>query len=133
MAACCNPVPGDAIAGFITVGRGVSVHRADCKSLAHLATRHPSRVMPVQWGGRRDDRYSVRIKVHAFDRSGLLRDIGAVLAAEQINVSSVDSRIDEGGIAELAILVRVSDYGQLSQVLGKLRGIASVIEALRIG
>lgn len=132
MAACCNPVPGDAIVGFITVGRGVSVHRADCKSLAHLATRHPNRVMQVQWGGRRDDRYPVRIKVSAYDRSGLLRDIGAVLAAEQINVSSVDSRIDDGGIAELSILVRVSDYGQLSQVLGKLRGVASVIEASRI-
>lgn len=73
MAGCCNPVPGDAIVGFITKGRGVSVHRADCKSLLNLSGRTPERVIDVQWGGRRDDRYPVRIRVSAFNRTGLIR------------------------------------------------------------
>ncbi|HWS25458.1 MAG TPA: bifunctional (p)ppGpp synthetase/guanosine-3',5'-bis(diphosphate) 3'-pyrophosphohydrolase [Xanthomonadales bacterium] len=134
MAGCCNPVPGDAIAGFITKGRGVSVHRADCKSLLHLAGHTPERVIDVQWGGKRDDRYPVRIRVSAFNRTGLIRDVGAVLAAEQINIGAMDSKDDPGtGFATLHLTLKVADFGQLANVLGKLRALSNVTEALRVG
>ncbi|MBK9654770.1 MAG: bifunctional (p)ppGpp synthetase/guanosine-3',5'-bis(diphosphate) 3'-pyrophosphohydrolase [Rhodanobacteraceae bacterium] len=134
MAGCCNPVPGDAIVGFITKGRGVSVHRADCKSLLNLSGRTPERVIDVQWGGRRDDRYPVRIRVSAFNRTGLIRDVGAVLAAEQINIGAMDSKDDPGtGFATLHLTLKVADFGQLANVLGKLRALSNVTEAMRVG
>ncbi len=133
IAGCCNPVPGDAIEGFITKGRGVSVHRADCKSLLNLRGRSPERVIDVQWGGRRDDRYSVRIRVSAYNRTGLIRDVGAVLAAEQINIGAMDSKDDAAsGFATLHLTLRVADFGQLANVLVKLRGLSNVTEAERL-
>ena len=134
MAGCCQPVPGDAISGFITKGRGVSVHRADCKSLLNLAGHSPERVIDVQWGGRRDDRYPVRIRVSAYNRTGLIRDVGAVLAAEQINIGAMDSRNDpDSGLATLQLTLKVADFGQLANVLAKLRGLSNVTEAVRVG
>jgi GTP pyrophosphokinase len=134
MAGCCNPLPGDPIIGFITKGRGVSVHRADCKSLLNLSARTPERIIDVQWGGKRDDRYAVRIRVSAFNRTGLIRDVGAVLAAEQINIGSMDSKDDPGsGYATLHLTLKVADFGQLANVLTKLRSLSNVTEAERIG
>jgi GTP pyrophosphokinase len=134
MAGCCNPVPGDPIVGFVTKGRGVSVHRADCRSLMNLMTRHPERVIAVQWGGRREDRYPVRIRVSAYNRTGLIRDVGAVLAAEQINISAMDSQDDpDTGSATLNLTLKVADFGQLANVLAKLRGLPNVVEAQRVG
>lgn len=134
MAGCCNPLPGDAIVGFITKGRGVSVHRADCKSLLNLSDRSPERVIDVQWGGKRDDRYPVRVRVSAFNRTGLIRDVGAVLAAEQINIGAMDSKDDPGtGFATLHLTLKVADFGQLANVLTKLRALSNVTEAERVG
>lgn len=134
MAGCCNPVPGDRVLGFVTKGRGVSIHRADCRSLQHLQTRSPDRVVEVQWGGRSVDRYPVRVRIDAYNRTGLIRDIGAVLAAEQINIGAMDSRVDPvAGSAQLLLTLRVASAEQLSAVLGKLRAIASVSEAERVG
>ena len=134
MAGCCNPLPGDAVVGFITKGRGVSVHRADCKSLLNLSGRSPERVIDVQWGGKRDDRYAVRVRVSAFNRTGLIRDVGAVLAAEQINIGAMDSKDDPGsGYATLHLTLKVSDFGQLANVLTKLRSLSNVTEAERVG
>ena len=133
MAGCCHPVPGDSIVGFITKGRGVSVHRADCKSLLALSARTPERVIDVQWGGRRDDRYPVCIRVSAYNRTGLIRDVAAVLAAEQINIGAMDSKDDDAsGLATLHLTLRVADFGQLANVLVKLRGLSNVTEAERL-
>ncbi|GMU43001.1 MAG: bifunctional (p)ppGpp synthetase/guanosine-3',5'-bis(diphosphate) 3'-pyrophosphohydrolase [Xanthomonadales bacterium] len=134
MAGCCNPVPGDAIVGFITKGRGVSVHRADCKSLLNLSGRNPERVIDVQWGGRREDRYAVRIRVSAYNRTGLIRDVGAVLAAAEINIGAMDSREDPAsGLSTLQLTLKVADFGQLATVLAKLRALSNVTEAERVG
>lgn len=134
MAGCCHPLPGDSVSGFITKGRGVSVHRADCKSLLNLSCRTPERVIDVQWGGKRDDRYAVRVRVSAFNRTGLIRDVGAVLAAEQINIGAMESKNDPGsGYATLYLTLKVADFGQLANVLTKLRSLTNVTEAERIG
>jgi (p)ppGpp synthase/HD superfamily hydrolase len=74
MAGCCKPVPGDAITGFITQGRGVSIHRADCRRLVQLASSIPERVIDVDWGAP-DERFEVDIAIEAYDRQGLLRDV----------------------------------------------------------
>ena len=134
MAGCCNPVPGDAIVGFITKGRGVSVHRADCKSLLNLSGRSPERVIDVQWGGRRDDKYPVRVRVSAYNRTGLIRDVGAVLAAAEINIGAMDSKDDPAtGLATLHLTLKVADFGQLANVLARLRALSNVTEAERVG
>ncbi|HYW75702.1 MAG TPA: GTP diphosphokinase [Gammaproteobacteria bacterium] len=86
LARCCCPVPGDAIVGFITRGRGVTVHRLDCTSILRLPEAKHDRLVDVEWGSRASGRYSVDVVVEAYDRFGLLRDIATVLAAEHINV-----------------------------------------------
>jgi GTP pyrophosphokinase len=133
MAGCCNPVPGDPIVGFITKGRGVSVHRGDCKSLLNLSGRSPERVIDVQWGGRRDDKYPVRVRVSAYNRTGLIRDVGAVLAAAEINIGAMDSKDDPAtGLATLHLTLKVADFGQLANVLARLRALSNVTEAERV-
>ncbi len=133
MAQCCSPVPGDEIIGFITRGKGVSVHRADCKSLLNLASKSPERCIDVQWGGKRDDVYSVRVRITAYNRTGLIRDVGAVLAADRINIAAMESREDQGsGQSTLNLTLRVSDFGQLATVLAKVRALSNVVEAVRV-
>ncbi|MCB1609382.1 MAG: bifunctional (p)ppGpp synthetase/guanosine-3',5'-bis(diphosphate) 3'-pyrophosphohydrolase [Xanthomonadales bacterium] len=133
MAQCCHPVPGDRISGFITRGRGVRVHRADCGSLAALASRHPERVIEVQWGTAGGQRFEVRVRVEAYDRQGLLRDVGAVLAAAQISVLQLNSSAAKDGSATVEIDLAVNDFAQLSDLLGRLRALPNVIDAQRLG
>ncbi len=133
MAQCCRPVPGDAISGFITRGRGVRVHRADCGSLGALATRHPERVIEVQWGRAGSQRFEVRVRIEAYDRHGLLRDVGAVLAAAQVSVLQLNSSAAKDGSATVEVDLAVNDFAQLSELLGKLRSLPNVMDAQRMG
>lgn len=134
MARCCHPVPGDPILGFITRGRGVRVHRSDCGSLASLASRHPERVMDdMQWGRSGGQRFEVRVRVDAYDRQGLLRDVGAVLAAAQISVLQLNSSAAKDGSATVEVDLAVNDFAQLSDLLGRLRSLPNVMDAQRMG
>ncbi|MGL5324109.1 MAG: GTP diphosphokinase, partial [Aeromonas sp.] len=92
IARCCQPIPGDAIQGFITMGRGVSIHREDCEQLKELSRRNPERLIDAVWGENYSGGYSLTIRIISNDRSGLLRDITTVLANEKINVMGVRSR-----------------------------------------
>ncbi|HBO82644.1 MAG TPA: GTP pyrophosphokinase, partial [Cupriavidus sp.] len=89
MSRCCKPAPPDDIVGFVTRGRGVSIHRRNCHTFQQLATRDPERVIQTEWGKRSDAVYPVDIQVEAIDRQGLLRDISEVLSREKINVTGV--------------------------------------------
>ena len=132
IANCCKPVPGDAITGFITRGRGVSVHRNDCSSLKHSTQREPARAVDVQWGQGRNAQYAVRVRVSAFDRTGLLRDVGAVFAAAHVNVVGSSTQTDPlDGTAQMDYALEVHDFGQLSQILAKLRALPNVQDARR--
>ncbi len=134
MAQCCHPVPGDPILGFITRGRGVRVHRSDCGSLAALASRHPERVMDeMQWGRSGGQRFEVRVRVDAYDRQGLLRDVGTVLAAAQISVLQLNSTAAKDGSAAVEVDLAVNDFAQLSDLLGRLRSLPNVMDAQRMG
>jgi GTP pyrophosphokinase len=133
LARCCQPVPGDPIAGYLTRGRGISVHREDCAALARLIAREPDRAMPVTWG-RAGGTYAVDIAIHVLDRKSLLKDITTLIAQEGIHINAIASRTDDGrGLADLRLTLKVSDFGQLSKLLARLTAVPGVRDARRIG
>jgi GTP pyrophosphokinase len=132
-ARCCQPLPGDAIIGYVTLGRGVSVHRHDCRSFARSAAQHPDRVMPVSWGSRSTGQFEVDLMVRAYDRAGLLKDVTGVFAAMSVNVLSLTTVMhDEVGEAEMRCVARVRDVEQLGTLLVRLGNVPSVREARRV-
>ena len=133
MSNCCKPLPGDAIAGFVTRGRGLAVHRKDCRDLKHLQALEPERVLEVQWGQAPGERFRVQVRVTAFDRTGLLRDVGTVFAEAKVSILGSTTRvIADEGTAEMDYTLEVNDFGQLSALLAKLRALRNVLEARRI-
>lgn len=133
MAQCCHPVPGDAeIVGYITQGRGVTIHRQDCSNLLNLRSRHPERLIAVDWGDQDNITFPVDVQVEAFDRAGLLRDITAVVANEKINMSMVNvvTKKKENKAKVFATL-EIANIDQLSRVLAKIEQLPNVIEARR--
>ena len=101
-ARCCGPVPPEGIAGYITLGRGVSIHRDDCASFRRLQATHPERVIAVEWGKQGERAFPIDVSVRAFDRRGLVRDISAVLADSKINIQAMNVVTDEReGMADI--------------------------------
>lgn len=129
---CCRPAPPDAIEGFVTRGRGVSIHRADCKDLLNLKRTHGDRVIEVAWSAREsaDAMYPVDIQVQAGDRQALLRDISDVLAREKTNVIGVHTASVKGE-AHMTFTVQVSAAGKLNKVLSSIMEVPGVKTARR--
>jgi GTP pyrophosphokinase len=131
MAHCCQPAPFEPIAGYITQGRGVTIHRQDCANLLALANQHGERVIEVSWG-ETPATYPVDIMIIAHDRSGLLRDITSILANEQVNVLGANTLTDrETSIARMGLTLEITDVLQLSRVLDKIGQLRNVMEAYR--
>jgi GTP pyrophosphokinase len=133
LAKCCKPVPPDAIRGFVTRGKGVSIHREDCASFKRLAENQPERVMETEWG--RSDRdgegsYTVDMNVTATDRRGLLRDIGDALAREKINVTAVRTQ-SKDELAFMRFTFDVGNAAQLKRALALVRDLKGVIRVAR--
>lgn len=134
LARCCQPVPGDEIIGYLTRGRGVSIHRASCASLQRLLSQHEDRCLPVNWGESDKSRYLVNVVVRAFDRKWLLKDITNIIGQNEVQIQGVESRIDAShGMAEINFLLKVSDFEQLSDLLGRLNAVPGIQEARRLG
>lgn len=132
LARCCQPVAGDPIVGYLTRGRGVSIHREGCAALQRLAARHPERVLPVEWGRHGAASYSADVQVRAIDRKWLLKDLTNVIAQNGVHVLAVNSRVDDArGLADLRFTLKVGDFDQLGRLLGKLSGVPGVQEARR--
>ena len=132
LARCCKPAPPDDIRGFVTRGKGVSIHRSDCTDFAHLQRKNPDRVIDVQWGGQvagsRDGKppvYPVDVAVEAVDRQGLLRDISDVFAREKMNVIGVQTQSVKG-IAWMTFTIEVSDARQVARAMSVLSDVAGV-------
>ncbi len=127
-ARCCRPVPPEPIVGYITLGRGVSIHRADCGNLLGLVKRHPERVLDVAWGGEEaSGRYPVELTVRAFDRQGLIRDISTVLADEDANVTNLTSRTDRKSMQTIMqISLEIADLPTLATAMNRLEQIPNV-------
>jgi GTP pyrophosphokinase len=125
---CCKPVPPDLIGGFVTRGRGVSIHRPDCLAFQKMAQRHPERLITAQWGspplGERRA-YAVDIRVEAADRQGLLRDISDVLSREKINVTAVNT-MSKNHRAFMGFTIEVSGLDQLQRALTLIAEVPSV-------
>jgi GTP pyrophosphokinase len=133
LARCCKPVPPDPIRGFVTRGKGVSIHRDSCESLKRLVERYPERVMETAWGrgdAAGEATYPVELLVTATDRRGLLRDIGDALAREKINVTAVRTQTRDD-LAFMRFTFEVADAGQLKRAAALVRGLKGVIRAAR--
>ncbi len=133
LAKCCKPAPPDAISGFVTRGKGVSVHRTDCSNLAELIARNGDRVIDVQWGQAKADAspvYPVDVAIQAADRQGLLRDISEIFAKEKMNVIGVQTQSVKG-TAWMTFTVEVTDSGRLNKVLGTVAELDGVRSARR--
>jgi GTP pyrophosphokinase len=134
LARCCQPLPGDPVKGFITRGRGVSVHRADCISLARLARRDPDRVIDVEWGRVAAQAYEVDIELHGYDRKGLQKDVTALISNFGTHIIASSSRVfTRTGEVEMRFTLRVRDFEQLSILLGRLTALPNVVDARRVG
>ncbi|MFC5582341.1 RelA/SpoT family protein [Rhodanobacter terrae] len=134
LARCCQPLPGDPVRGFITKGRGVSVHRTDCGSLARLARRDPDRVIEVSWGSAASQAYEVDIELRGYDRKGLQKDVTSVISNAGTHIIVSASRLlAHTGEVEMRFTLRVRDFEQLSTLLGKLQALPNVIDVRRVG
>ncbi len=129
LARCCKPVPPDSIRGFVTRGKGVSVHRESCESLKRLVERHPERVMETAWGTS-DASYTGDLMITAADRRGLLRDIGDALARERINVTAVRTQTRDD-VAFMRFTFDVTDAEQLKRAAALVRSLKGVIRVAR--
>ncbi len=132
MANCCQPVSGDPIIGYITLGRGISIHRSDCSNALQLKDQGPERIIEVSWGRRRAATYPVRIFILAYDRSGLLRDITSFVANEKLNVTGLNTRIDpKDNMAHISLEVEISSLETLGRVLAKINQLPNVLDVYR--
>ncbi len=133
LAKCCQPIPGDDILGFITQGRGISIHRSDCETLKNLEKQNPERIIEAQWGENYSNGFAVTIGIDANDRSGLLRDITTIIAAEKINVLGVRSRSNVyKQIAHIDIDMEVYNINDLTRMIAKLNQMPDILSASRM-
>lgn len=132
IANCCNPVPGDAIIGYITLGKGVSIHRQDCTNILQLQADEPERIIKVEWGSAPQSSYSVDIIIEAYDRHGLLRDITALLDNERINISALQTLSDKRkNTVDMLITAEIRSIDELSRILTRLNQLPNVASARR--
>ncbi len=128
LANCCHPTPGDDIVGYLVQGRGITVHRADCINIINAPK--PERLIHVTWPPDDQTAFQVPVVIVAYDREGLMRDIGAALADENISISNVNISTRQN-IATFQLTIKIQDLKQLTRVLGKLERLPNVVEAVR--
>lgn len=128
LAPCCNPVPGDDIIGFITRTRGVSIHRRDCPNIQGENERE--RLIEVSWG-QKTQAYPVSLRVKAWDRVGLIKDLSTIISEDKINIASISSADHDDATTTIFLTLEVSDLGQLSHLLPKLEGVEGVMSVFR--
>ncbi|MEI7432172.1 MAG: ACT domain-containing protein, partial [Betaproteobacteria bacterium] len=130
LAGCCKPAPPDPIIGFVTRGKGVSIHRVDCSNFANMEAMHPERVIETAWGGQTVGVFAVDIVVDANDRQGLLRDVSEVLTREKINVIAVSTQSKQGE-AHMRFTAEIGNVAQLKHTLLMLHEVEGVVGARR--
>ncbi len=130
---CCSPVPGDEIVGFVTRGRGISIHRTDCVNMMNLPEMERVRIIDAEWQAPEDasEKYVAEIEIYANNRNGLLADISKTLTEKNINILSMNTRISKQGVATLQTAFEVESREELNRVIEKIRGIESVMDIER--
>jgi GTP pyrophosphokinase len=128
---CCTPLPGDRIVGYITRGRGVTVHRQDCPNIEFLRS-HPERMLEVAWETAAEGVYQVEIEVEAFDRVGLLKDIMAAIAETKTNALSVNARVRKDKVVVTNLVLDIRSVSQLHAVIQKVEKVPEVFSVARV-
>ena len=132
---CCSPVPGDEIVGFVTRGRGVSIHRTDCINILHLSEMERARLIEAEWqaGAEKEEfgEYHADIKIFCHDRSGLLVDITRVFTEAEINISAIHSNTSKQGVASIEVAFQTKGREQITRIVEKIKQIESVIDIER--
>jgi GTP pyrophosphokinase len=131
LARCCTPVPGDPIVGFLTRGRGVSVHRADCPNAKALQTEDENRMIASWWDERQGGTFVVSIQIEALDRTKLLRDVTVAISDHGISILSSSTRSGRDGIATLNFSFELADSGHLNHVIQSVKRVESVFDVYR--
>lgn len=132
IAQCCKPIPGDRITGYITLGRGVSIHRQDCVNVVHMHEEEPERIISVGWAEKPKQYYSATISLEAFDRHGLLRDITTLLDREKMNVSAMQTLSDKNkNTVSMLLTVEIASFSELSRILAKLAQLPNISSVQR--
>jgi GTP pyrophosphokinase len=133
MGRCCKPIPPDAIAGFVTRGRGVSIHRLECKSFRHLAERHPERLISAEWGGQAaiSSVYAVDLQIDASDRVGLLRDISEVFTREHIGITAMNTSTRNSAV-RMNLTAELSDSSAVRKLMHALGDVTGVVAVRRV-
>ncbi|HEX9208062.1 MAG TPA: bifunctional (p)ppGpp synthetase/guanosine-3',5'-bis(diphosphate) 3'-pyrophosphohydrolase [Steroidobacteraceae bacterium] len=133
IARCCRPVPPEEILGYVTIGRGVSIHRVNCANLLRLREQHPERILAVDWGRRSAERtFPVVVRIEAYDRRGLVRDISGVLADEQISIEAMHTETNPAdNIATIDVTAKVHGLDELSRLLARFSMLPNVLTARR--
>jgi GTP pyrophosphokinase len=130
LAKCCRPVPGDEIAGYVSLGRGITIHRTDCKNLKALK-RAPERFVEVSWNGDNEASYRVQLQIDAYDRTRLLEDLSRTFSEAGINIIEA-SCMTRHPMVKNTFVIEVVDPEQLKQCISRLRNVESVFDAYRI-
>ena len=132
---CCSPVPGDEIVGFVTRGRGISIHRTDCINILNLPEIERARMIDAEWEDSPDTanggRYIAEIKIYANNRNGLLADISKALTEKDIDILSMNTRVSKQGIATLSTSFEISSREELIRIIEKVKTIESVVDIER--
>ena len=133
-ALCCNPVPGDPIVGYVTKGRGVSIHKTNCPNIVSLIKRaEHARLVEVQWGAKNEEMYAVSIQVKAYDRAGLLRDVTGLVADEKINMRSAEAVTGmKNNMALINATLELSNISQLTRIMTRIERLPNVLEVRRL-
>ena len=126
---CCNPLPGDAISGYITRSRGITIHRKNCSNLTN--EREPQRIVEVSWGPSHQ-LHSARVAIMAVNRVGLLRDVSTLVSGENVNIASISADENPNGTAILNLTLYVKGVDQLSRVFSKIEGISGILNIMHI-
>lgn len=130
-AKCCNPVPGDEIIGFITRGRGVSIHRKDCSNFKHLAEAEPDRVIDASWTGEHNAKFLAEISIEANDRHGLIADISTTLTNSKLSVKAINARTTRNHLALINLTIEVTSVEQIEKLIKDLRKLNGIIDVYR--
>ena len=133
MAKCCQPVPGDPVRGYITQGRGVTIHREDCPNVLRWLREDNPRLLQVRWRREADSGYRVNLLLRAYDRRELIKDISSMMATCEVSVTDINLHLDDATEeVNIRLQVTVKDYQQLSDLLSRLASIPNVFEARRL-
>ena len=131
-ARCCNPLPGDSIVGYVTRGRGVSIHRADCANMMDESIE-PDRFVRVSWAGQNTEAYEAEIEIRGYDKAGLLGDLSNLFASLNVPMLAVSARSLKNGTSQISLTLQVMDTAQLDKVIKQLQKRSDIIEVFRTG